>query len=289
MRSGDATLHSPRSGVIVGAGSLVGVLLGVALAWAVSSGVFGSRPHPGRLLSLDVATGAVRFDVAAETASVHLHGVDDGLNLATGADDCGAPPHHEEAYAYSVTSGALRWHRRMPGTCVSDTAVQGNSEAYPAKTAEGVTITGTPPGANSNTASYIARDRRTGRILWRKERRTTIDDRTGQLKAISDGLALFVQPATGKVEAFALRSGTLRWTRIVPSWEPNGFSQLVAGSGFVAVLSQRELVVLDAARGSTQWSTPLSVAGIYEQPPAMIYGRQLLIPSNSTAYAPLGE
>jgi outer membrane protein assembly factor BamB len=266
------------------AGAALGVLLGAGLTWAVWSGLFGSRPHRGRLLDLDLRTGAVRFDVEARTAAVHVRALGDGLVVVSGSDDCSVPPHHEELYAYAVPSGTLQWHRRASGTCSSS-----NPGVYPARVGGGVNVVGTPPGPASNTATYTARDQRTGRVLWRKERRSTIDDSSGQLQAVGNGLALFVQPQTDTLEAFALRSGALRWRRQLPRWMPGGSSQVVADAGAVAVIGQDEIAVLDARTGRTRWSKPLSTAGLRVHAPAAIRDEQILIPSISSGYTPVDE
>jgi outer membrane protein assembly factor BamB len=266
-----------------------GALVGLALAWAVWSGAFGSRPQPGRLLDLDLATGAVRFDIQAHTASVHLHTLGDDLVVVTGADDCGVPAHHEEIYAYTLPSGTLRWQRGSPGVCLDDAPLRGTSASYPSRSADRVTIVGTPPGPASNTATYAARDARTGRTLWRKQRRTTTDDPTGQLKAISDGLALFVQPETDLLQAFALRSGDLRWTHHLRDWRPGGHDQVIAGEGAVAVIGQGAISVLDARSGRARWTKPLPTDDILAHAPAAILNGQILIPSTSSGYGPLFE
>ena len=96
--------------------ALLGATAGVALS-------HGTRAAPGHLVAYDLATGAVRFDVTAPTASVHLHAIGEGVVVATGADDCNAAQ-RESAFAVSLADGALRWSRALRGAC-SDYAAPG--------------------------------------------------------------------------------------------------------------------------------------------------------------------
>jgi outer membrane protein assembly factor BamB len=265
-------------------GATLGIALGAAFAWAIWSGAFGSRPHPGRVLDLDLRTGAVRFDVEARTAAVYVRSVDNRLVIVSGADNCNTPAHHEELDAYSAATGALRWHRPDPGACAGTW-----QRVYPTKTGGGVRIVGTPPGAASNTATYTAYDQATGRELWQKSRRTTIDDGGGQVEAIGNGMALFVQPGTDTLDAFDLRSGALRWHRHLDSWVPGGASQVVAGAGAVAVIDQGAITVLDGATGKRRWMKPLTSKGMRGHATAAIGHGQVVVPSTSTGYGPVDE
>jgi outer membrane protein assembly factor BamB len=386
---------------------LLGVVLGVALAIAVSSDPFGSRPHPGSLLDVDLETGTVRFDVKTETASVHLHALSRGLVVVTGADNCNTRPAREEMYAYSVPSGALRWQRRLAGACSdfsepdevsggvvavhidrgvegwdaatgktrwqvplpeddpprqsASTIVSPNSGSsghlhfiaaqsgrversvdvdfrpavwamtpttillivqsssgpgfrqevgaidartgrrlwsatvggeggfYAPRTADGVTIVGTIPGATSNTATYSAFDLRDGRLLWRQQRRTVEVGSPGELEAAGAGLALFVQEGTQTLQALDVRTGTLRWKHHLVGWRTRGSSEVVAGAGSVAVIDQGKVTVFDARDGTRRWSRPLLSAGLRAHAPAAILNGQLLIPSISSAWTPYDE
>jgi outer membrane protein assembly factor BamB len=265
-------------------GATLGILVGAVFTWAISAGVLGSRPHAGRVLDLDLQTGAVRFDVQARTAAVSVRSLGGGLVIVRGADDCGTPPHHEELDAYSTATGALRWHRRAPGACAGEW-----QRVYPARSGGGVRIVGEPPAADSNTAVYTAYDEATGRELWRKSRRTTIDDGGGQVEAIGDGMALFVQPGTDTLDAFALRTGTLRWHRHVGGWIPSGASQVVAADGAVAVINAGSVTVLDGRTGRRRWAKPLAQKGMRGHGGAAIGDGQIVIPSTSTGYGPVGE
>jgi outer membrane protein assembly factor BamB len=385
---------------------VLGVALGVALAVVLSWDPFSSRPHPGSLLDFDLETGALRFDVRAETASVHLHALGRGLVVMTGADNCNTPADREAMYAYSVPSGSLRWRRGLAGACSdfsepnkvsggvvavhTDGGVEGWSAAtgktlwqvrlreddpprqsastivspnsgsdqlhligpqsgrverslevhyrpsvwavtptrivlitqssagpgfrqqltgieprtgrrlwrvpvggeggfYAPRTADGVTIVGSIPGAASNTATYSAFDLRDGRLLWRQQRRSVDVGSSGELEATGAGLALFVQAGTQTLQAFDLRTGTPRWKRHLVGWRTGGYSEVVAGAGSVAVADPGKLTVFEARDGTARWSKPLPTAGQRAHAPAAILNGQLLIPSISSAWTPYDE
>jgi outer membrane protein assembly factor BamB len=387
-------------GVVVAV--VLGVVLGAALAVAVSSDLFSSRPHPGALLDFDLETGALRFDVKAQTASVHVHALSRGLVVVTGADNCNNRADRETMYAFSLPTGALRWHRTLTGACsdfsepdaisggvvavstgrgvegwdaatgktrwqlrlfedaprqstsaivsVSSSSdrvrliaahsgvarsvavdyrpsvwamtpteivlatqssggprfweqltaldpstgrrlwrrtVGGDGGYYPPRTADGVTIVGTVPGAASNTATYSAFELRDGRRLWRQQRRTVLVDPAGELEAAGAGLALFVHADT--LEAVDLRTGALRWKRRLMGWRSGGYSQIVAGARSVAVIDQDKLTLLDARDGAPLWSSPLPTAGLRAHAPAAISDGQLFIPSISSSWTPYDE
>lgn len=396
-----------RSRRAAGVAVVLGVALGVALAVVFSSDPFSSRPHAGSLLDFDLETGALRFDVKAETASVHLHALGRGLVVVTGSDNCNSGPAHERMYAYSVPSGALRWQRGLAGACSdfaepdqvsgdvvavhSDRSVEGwdastgktlwqvrlpeddpprqsastiispnsgrsghlhliapqsgrversvavdyrpsvwamtattivlmaqsstdrgarqeiraidartaqqlwrmpvsgESGFYAPRTADGVTIVGTIPGATSNTAAYRAFDLRHGRLLWRQQRRSVEVGTPGELSAVGAGLALFVNESTQTLQALDIRTGGLRWKRDLAGWRPGGYSEVVAGAGSVAVIDQNKLTVFDAHDGTARWSRRLPTAGLRAHATAAILNGQLLIPSISSAWTPYDE
>jgi outer membrane protein assembly factor BamB len=386
---------------VVGA-VLIGATLAAVLTVAVSTGLFSSRPAPGSLLDLDLATGALNFDVPAETASVHLHALGAGLVVVTGADSCDRAD-RESLYAYSLPAGTLRWQRSLPGACADFSApdavsagvvavavgrtaqgwdaatgrtrwtipasgdlprqsattvvepdssrdrlrlvdpangrvgrsvhagyqatiwtitpsrivlavqssggrgfqqrlagldarsgrllwrqaVGGEGGYFAPRTADGVTIAGTAPGAASNAATYTAVDLRDGRRLWRSQRRDVLAEPVGELQAAGAGLALFVHDGT--LQALDLRTGALRWTRRLDGWRDGGSSQIVAGAGAVAVVDQERVTVLEARTGAPRWSRPLATGGLRAHAAAAISAGQLLIPSISSAWAPYDE
>jgi outer membrane protein assembly factor BamB len=167
--------------------------------------------------------------------------------------------------------------------------VGGVGGLYAARTADGVAIAGTVPGAASNTATYSAFDLRDGQLLWRQQRRTVAIASTGELEAAGAGLAPFVLEGTQTLDALDLRTGTLTWKRHLAGWQPNGSSEIVAGAGLVAVIDHDKLNVFDARDGTTRWSRPLPTAGLRAHAPAAILNGQLLIPSISSAWTPYDE
>jgi outer membrane protein assembly factor BamB len=167
--------------------------------------------------------------------------------------------------------------------------VGGGGGYYPPRTADGVTIAGIIPGVASNTATYSAFDLRDGRLLWRRYRRTVEAGSSGELEAAGTGLALFVQEGTHTLQALDLRTGNLRWKRSLAGWRPDGYSEVVAGAGSVAVIDPGKLTVLDARDGTLRWSRPLPTAGLRAHAPAAILAGQLIIPSISSAWTPYNE
>lgn len=89
---------------------LAATVLAVAIAHA------GPGPAHGRLIAYDLATGAIRFDTEAPTASVHLHAIGSGVVVATGGDNCNVTQ-RESAFAISLPGGSVRWSRTLRGSC----------------------------------------------------------------------------------------------------------------------------------------------------------------------------
>jgi hypothetical protein len=81
------------------------VLLAILALVAMALVARAANPDHGRVAAYDLATGALRFDVEAATASVHIHAIGSGVIVLSGADSCHGYPYRGESM-YAISSGA---------------------------------------------------------------------------------------------------------------------------------------------------------------------------------------
>jgi outer membrane protein assembly factor BamB len=186
-----------------------------------------------------------------------------------------SPDGRQQLVAIDASAGRPLWRQ----------TVEGDGRFFPPRTADGVTIAGTIPGAASNTATYTALELKDGRRLWSVQHRTVSTGSTGDLHAAGAGLALMVDGDA--LHALDIRTGVLRWKRRLAGWSPS--SRIVAGARWVVVIDKDRVTVLNARDGTRHWSRPLSATGLRAHGPAAIVDGQLLIPLIPATWPPDDE
>jgi outer membrane protein assembly factor BamB len=223
---------------------LLGALLGAGLAFYP----FGSRPRAGALIAFDLRTGAKRFAVDAQTASVRIHAVTRDTIVVTGADDCNNDTSRELMYAYALPGGTLRWKRALRGACFD--------YRTPERASSGVVAATTPGGLEGWSLAD-------GSTRWRD---ASIQDEARQtmsaIVSVSSETAVvrFLDPATGRVERSQRAPN-----KPVPWLQTPTRSVLVTqssnGPGF-----EEQLTALDPRSGQRIWKRTLGESGGVEGP-----------------------
>ncbi len=255
--------HMTRPRAIVALMAITGLVVAVGLSQASSAA-------PGHLAAYDLATGAIRFDTAAPTASVHLHAIGPGVVVATGADNCDVAA-RELAFAFSLPDGALRWKRTLRGACF-DYSLTGSL-------AHGVVAVQTRHGTSGwsvedGSARWVVRaldaPKQAGDAvvgMARSTRGVIVESRTGRVRAnfalprdsfvwyTAPGEAVFAS-SSGRITAVALPSGRVLWRTAIPN--EGGLDAGVGGDGVIAVGAH----VRDLRGGTTLWSSPAPITTI---------------------------
>ena len=246
----------------------------VLVAIAALTGAVGlsraAGAAPGHLVAYDLATGAIRFDTPAPTASVRLHAVGPAMAVATGADDCNVAA-REMAFAFSLPDGAIRWTRTLRGACFD----YGPTGAL----GQGIASIQTRHG----TSGWSVRD---GSLRWvvrgldeplqaggavagevRETRAEIVDSRSGRVRAsvplpresfvwyTAPGVALFAA-SSGRITAVELPGGRVLWRGSVA--DEGGLDAARGGDGVVVLGAH----VLDVHRGTLLWSAPAPITTI---------------------------
>jgi outer membrane protein assembly factor BamB len=252
-----------RRALVVAALATAGLTGGAAVS-------HDDRAAAGHLVAYDLATGAIRFDTEAPTASVHLHAIGVGVVIATGADNCNVTL-RESAFAISLTDGALRWTRTLRGACGDYRGVGTIGHGVVAlQTRHGTSGWSVGDGSLRWVVRALdepmqAGDRVAGDV--RGTRALIVDDRSGRVRAAralpresfawyaAAGEAVFVA-SSGRVTAIALPSGRVRWTRAVPI---QGGLSTPNGADGVVVLGPD---VLDVRSGRLLWTLPAQAVAV---------------------------
>jgi outer membrane protein assembly factor BamB len=130
------------------------------------------------------------------------------------------------------------------------------------------------PGAHHGV---VARDIRTGRVLWRRSDRESAAD--GTTVAVLDQ----VTKTTMRVYALDRRTGQQRWERSVPV-ERRAFPLVSAGGSVVAITTATTSTGYDARTGARRWTIPIGPAS-----DTMALGFQDGVVSGVTGIGPRGN
>jgi outer membrane protein assembly factor BamB len=243
----------------------------VAVLGLVAPTAARSADSYGRLVALDLATGRVRFDVAAPTAAATIHAIAPGVVVAIGSDDCSTNA-GESAFAFSLVRGAIRWQRRLPGACDDYDALGHTSDGIVAlDTRRGVEGWSVASGTTRWVARGLSEGVAAGSVVVSRGANGSlglIDGRTGGIDSlqqlprfsygwlVTDHDAVFASPEHARLYSIDPSSGRTRWTRETPV--PGESFRTLGGDGVVVVGRQ----VYDARSGRGLWRTRAAVAAL---------------------------
>ncbi len=185
--------------------------------------------YDGNLYGLNFETGKKQWEYDSSLPVLTLRGT---ANPVVDGDTVFAAFANGKLVAFDIATGMVRWEQRV---AIS----QGRSEIERIVDIDGTPLLDDPLiYAVSYQGRLVAMESSSGRPLWRKQASSFV--------GLAEGFGnIYVAEADGKVGAYTLQEGTLRWQQEELAWRklsaPATLSSYVAVAdydGFVHVLSQ---------------------------------------------------